>query len=336
VNVTSGRLKVLFIGGYGRSGSTLLDRVLGTVGGFCSCGELRHIWQEGFVENRLCGCGQPFRECPFWTEVAALAFGGFDQVDIRAILAVKSRVDRWWRSPQLAVGARSVGFTRDFQRYAAVLTTLYGGIRQAAGCDLIVDSSKDVSHGYILSAVGPPIDLSVLHLVRDGRATAYSWRHRPKHNPGSGRRVKQYRPSRAALEWGLINAATSGLRVVAPRYERMRYEDLVRDPYRGVARILDLVGEPDRRVPVANDGCVDLGIDHTVAGNPIRFQYGPVRICPDEEWRRQMPPLERAVTTALTAPALAAYGYTLRSGRSPAQPLTPRPPSKPRRLRASP
>jgi hypothetical protein len=95
----------------------------------------------------------------------------------------------------------------------------------------------------------------------------------------------------------------------------MRYEDVVRDPSGAVARILDLVGEAGRRVPVAHDGGVELGIDHTVAGNPIRFQHGPIRIHPDEEWRQQMTPLDRAVTTTLIAPALAAYGYTLRSGR---------------------
>ncbi|WP_420910932.1 sulfotransferase [Thermus thermophilus] len=37
------KVKVVFIGGYGRSGSTLLDRMLGQVEGFVSVGELRHI-----------------------------------------------------------------------------------------------------------------------------------------------------------------------------------------------------------------------------------------------------------------------------------------------------
>ena len=36
--------KVLFIGGYGRSGSTLLDRVLGSTDGFFSAGELRSLF----------------------------------------------------------------------------------------------------------------------------------------------------------------------------------------------------------------------------------------------------------------------------------------------------
>src|SRR6476469_754930 len=54
---------VLFIAGWGRSGSTLLDRMLGQVPGVFSAGELRDIWDRGVREDRLCGCGQPFHEC---------------------------------------------------------------------------------------------------------------------------------------------------------------------------------------------------------------------------------------------------------------------------------
>ena len=38
---------VLYIGGWGRSGSTLLAHVLAEVPGFVSVGELRYVWQGG-------------------------------------------------------------------------------------------------------------------------------------------------------------------------------------------------------------------------------------------------------------------------------------------------
>src|SRR6266542_1121845 len=38
---------VLFIGGYSRSGSTLLDLLLGQLPGFFSSGELAYIWSHG-------------------------------------------------------------------------------------------------------------------------------------------------------------------------------------------------------------------------------------------------------------------------------------------------
>jgi hypothetical protein len=48
-----GRVTVLYVAGTGRSGSTLLARVLGEADGFVAAGELRYVWQRGLVEDRL-------------------------------------------------------------------------------------------------------------------------------------------------------------------------------------------------------------------------------------------------------------------------------------------
>src|SRR4051794_15439538 len=74
-------IKVLYIGGYGRSGSTLLVQLLGQIEGFHSVGEMWNIWQQCFTENQLCGCGKPFHECPFWSAVVEEAFGGFERLE---------------------------------------------------------------------------------------------------------------------------------------------------------------------------------------------------------------------------------------------------------------
>ncbi|MBA3432215.1 MAG: hypothetical protein H0U16_12145, partial [Actinobacteria bacterium] len=50
-------LKVLFIMGWTRSGSTILDNLLGEVEGFFSTGELHYLWRRGLLEGRLCSCG---------------------------------------------------------------------------------------------------------------------------------------------------------------------------------------------------------------------------------------------------------------------------------------
>ena len=55
--------KVLYIGGFGRSGSTLVERILGQLPGFCSAGEIVFLWQRGLIDGQLCGCGVPVPEC---------------------------------------------------------------------------------------------------------------------------------------------------------------------------------------------------------------------------------------------------------------------------------
>ena len=62
-------VKVAFVGATGRSGSTLVARVLGGAPGACSVGELCWIWNYGVLNDRPCGCGEPFSACPFWTAV---------------------------------------------------------------------------------------------------------------------------------------------------------------------------------------------------------------------------------------------------------------------------
>ena len=60
--------EVLLIIGYGHSGTTILDMVLGSAEGSFSCGELTYITRNQFFEE-YCSCGSVIRECPFWSVV---------------------------------------------------------------------------------------------------------------------------------------------------------------------------------------------------------------------------------------------------------------------------
>ena len=55
-------VKVVLIVGRGRSGSTILDNVLGGIEGFVSVGELHNLWRRAILKGRLCGCGVPLVE----------------------------------------------------------------------------------------------------------------------------------------------------------------------------------------------------------------------------------------------------------------------------------
>ena len=53
-------LRVVYIAGAGRSGSTLFARILGQAAGFCYVGEMKYFWENGSVKNELCTCGSAF------------------------------------------------------------------------------------------------------------------------------------------------------------------------------------------------------------------------------------------------------------------------------------
>ena len=99
-------MRVVFIGGSGRSGSTLIERLLGRLPGVCNVGEVAFLWERGLQRGELCGCGLALLECPFWCEVGKRAFGGWDSFNVDRFLALKESVDRNQFIPALAVPAR--------------------------------------------------------------------------------------------------------------------------------------------------------------------------------------------------------------------------------------
>ena len=86
-------LNVVCIAGVGRSGSTLLDRILGSLPGAVSLNELRPLWRNGFINNRPCACGASFNDCEFWSEVRR-RFEPQCEFPPEELVALHDRVDR--------------------------------------------------------------------------------------------------------------------------------------------------------------------------------------------------------------------------------------------------
>src|SRR6266511_818824 len=302
---------VVFIAGYARCGSTLLERILGQIDGFKSFGELRHVWFRSFGENQLCGCGRPFRDCPFWSEVVQRAFGGFGNVHFESIDRNKHGVDGFIHIPRILTGGWTRTYRRRMDAYLSSLTRLYRAIQEVSGARYLVDASKDPQHAYILRAM-PSFDVRMVHLIRDSRAVAYSWRRvRPRPEIfWETRLMPRYPAIRTALAWTATNAGSEVARRIGMPYVRVRYEDLVRDPRSQVARILDrLALDGGADLGFLRDGRAELQPSHTVSGNPMRFASGGVPIRLDDGWLREMRSLDRSVVTALTLPRLRRYGY---------------------------
>ena len=135
-------VKVVYVGGSNRSGTTLVDLALGQAPGFVSCGELVNLWSRSLSGERLCGCGLDVRECPFWRSVAERAFGGWDQLDIDDLTKLSRSVNRLRYLPLIVAPWLWPPFARRLKRFEVVLTQLYRAIANVADADYVVDSSK--------------------------------------------------------------------------------------------------------------------------------------------------------------------------------------------------
>jgi Sulfotransferase domain len=305
-------VKVVFIGGYSRSGSTLLDCMLGQVPGVFSTGELAYIWTHGLQENRLCGCGARFLECPFWKRVGDVAFGGWERVDVDQMLELERAVNRHRFVPLLLVPRLSRRYRSRLDRYAAVLARIYTSIQEVAGARVIVDSTIDPAYGFLLKHV-PNLDLRLVHLVRDSRATAFSWTRwqRRRDRVDTVMYQRRFPPAITALRWMVYHLLVHLLGRSGPVELRVRYEGVAASPRKEIQRILNHVAEPvgDRELTFLGEGTATLGVNHTVAGSLLRLRHGALEVRLDDEWTRALSRANRTVVTLLSWPFLRAYGY---------------------------
>ena len=311
-------VRVVYLGGLGRSGSTLLERLLGELPGVCPAGELVHMWQRGVAEDERCGCGEAFGGCDFWTQVGKTAFGGWENVSTERILGLRAAVDRTRRIPLLARRSLPVSLQAAVTDYTGYYLSLYRAIADVSGCQTVVDSSKHASLAFCL-ARRREIGLRVIHLVRDSRAVAYSWTTqvaRPDGTgDGTGTYMTTYRPARAATQWNAQNGALQLLARRGTPVLRLRYEDFVAAPEQSLRQAARFAGIAAGDPPLGFLGSdresryALLSEAHTASGNPMRFATGKVPIRGDDRWRAVMPGAERRMVTALTLPLLWHYGY---------------------------
>jgi len=311
VNVAS----VLFLGGLGRSGTTLLERALNEIPGVCALGEVVHLWQRDVRDDERCGCGERFSGCVFWQAVGEEAFGGWDRLDISRVLALRDAVERTRHIPLLARRRLAESRRGDVLAYGAYYAAIYRAAAAITGASVIVDSSKHSALAHCLRWMRPgAIDLRVVHVIRDPRGVAYSWTKKVLRPESDGDEMTRYSPAHSALLWTAHNTAIDLLGRRGVPVSRLRYEEFLADPagtLRHLAAFAGLELTPDA-LTFLDPGHVELGLGHSAAGNPMRFRSGRLPLHPDDAWRTHLAPAQRRLVAALCAPLLRRYGYPVR------------------------
>jgi hypothetical protein len=296
-------VKVIYIASNGRSGSTILDMLLGMKPGCFTVGEVQLV---GFARGgaRLpCGCGSNVGECAYWKTVLGSLAGNVD-LDLVSRFRENPNAGRVIRLAELArMLFRPGGGSRE-RAYARENVRLFEQIREAAqtyearDITRIIDASKDPYRLYNMSA-GSEIDLQAIHLVKDPRAFVYSM---IKNDRGFTRLLKSLRMStRYLVENAIIQLASRRIRPGGKI--RIRYEDLVSDVEGQLARVL-----PE---PGSDDGTASENwwreLQHGVAGNASRLRKDQIKA--DTGWHTEMSRYERLVVWGVTLPLARAYGY---------------------------
>jgi hypothetical protein len=305
-------VRILYIGGTGRTGSTLLERMLGQLPGVFNAGELTWLWY-GLLGDGRCSCGERLAGCAVWEAIFERAYGGLDRVDVRETFELRRRGSSRYLPTMVVPAARRRLLAR-LEPLPERLELLYRGIQAATGSRLVVDASKEPHYSWILRS-RPDLDVHFVHLVRDPRAIAFSWARVKPETGFDGRVLLERRGTvMSAVYHNVSNAAAEALWGWVPgRYLRVRYEDLMADPRGTVAAIGDFVGVDLDVGPLLEGSTAHLKATHSAWGNPNRFESGRIELRHDDEWRAALPARDRALTTALTLPFLRRYHYPVRA-----------------------
>lgn len=314
-------MSVVYLGGFGRSGSTLVERMLGAAPGWVNVGELVDLARSVAPRDELCGCGTPFSRCPLWTRVGELAFGGWTEQVVAGLAELQRAAARQRHLPGLlnprhAPSAQLIALRSSYER-------IYAAVAEAAGASVVVDASKGPALGQALAGAAG-IDLRILNVVRDPRAVAWSWSRRVVRPHATAGREEMWRISarRAAAQWTALQLEVEAMaRRSGVPSGRLRYEDFVADPIDSLMDAMGPLGLPlgPGDLPRIVDGAVELGPSHGLSGNPARFLSGAVELRGDDGWTTRMPAVDRAVVTTLTLPLLRAYGYPIAPAPSDAR-----------------
>jgi len=301
--MTEPPLKVLCITGWCRNGSTIVGNVLNELPGFFHVGELHFLWKNaaGRGANNRCGCGRPLLQCAIWSQILPLgrpagisAEAYADVVIARQRAFVRTR--HTWRVLRRGL------YCDGIREHADLMGQVYRAIAKRTGAAVLVDTNKIPGESALLSQLAG-IESYYVHLIRDPRAVAGSW-HQPKDY------AYAMSASMSTAYWDGFNLAAAALtRCHSKRSLTVRYEDFIADPAAALTAMLRLCGTGSSVIPLQGR-VIELGVNHTVTGNPDRFRSGTTVIRDaDDSWKASLPTSAKLAATALSWPLFWRYGY---------------------------
>ncbi len=302
------RPTVVYIAGSGRSGSTLLERILGAMPGYVNVGELLDLPRKVAPRDELCGCGVRFSLCPFWSGVGQRAFGGWSSEVLQDLHRLQTLVARQRHLPRLLGGHAGPAFTAALGRYGERYAEIYAAAASTASARYVVDASKWPAQALALHRGG--IDVRVVHLVRDVRGHTHSMNRqnvlRPHARADEGEAMWHNAPALGAANWLATQTEVDLLRARRVPVARVRYRDLVAQPRTTIERALRQlsVEMPGGALSHIDGRTVTLGPSHGLSGNPSRFTHGPTVLRSDDRWRSEMRRRDQLLVTAIGLPQM--------------------------------
>ncbi|MEO6819285.1 MAG: hypothetical protein ABI266_06010 [Ginsengibacter sp.] len=164
-------MKIIYIAGDGRSGSTILDSVLGNIEGSISVGECARFWKRFQEKDTLCGCGDKIEACLLWSKVDEVLKSNFVNYDITDVISKVNYIRQFNNYKNIP----SIVSNTEWKEFCEIIILFYRTIAKVAGKEIIIDSSKYPNWIYFLSELNF-CEIKIIHLERNLQSVANSWK----------------------------------------------------------------------------------------------------------------------------------------------------------------
>ena len=267
-------MKIAYIVGLGRSGSTLLDLMLNAHSRTTTVGEVKKLKSYAAARRKVrrkqrghltsgnrCTCqAETIWQCEFWSQV-------------NRILEEKHGMNL------LDLNIQS----KDEERFRHDNKILFHALGEASGAEVVVDSSKSLLRLLRLRNV-PELEVHPVHIVRNpwGRSNSV--------------RKDRSRVYTAAIHYSYDSIRTY-LSLVGKPHTMIRYEELVSRPRLELQSLMQYMGLE------FEEGQFDWANQesHNLAGNRMR-RGGDSTLKLDTSWRDELSAMQKAGISMLSAP----------------------------------
>lgn len=299
------RNHIIYIMGHSRSGSTILNIMLGTLDNVAAAGETGNFYRSALLNDEFCSCGERFSKCEFWSPIKNSVQQKLT-TQVSEYIAYSRQVENW---RNLLFPGRMKRLDLSEKDYINSADYLYKTIFEKASASTLVDASKDPMRFHWLRK-NDKYAFTLLHIVRDPRAVCWSQMQSFKKDLSSGlERDFKGKSIASTIKSLYVNAYTcERMKRKESNHLTINYDQLAcgdTQPLTDIGRITGLNVDALQLKVTQRKELVQF---HNAAGNRLRMNKS-ITVNYDNSWKTGLSKLQYLVITLVTLPLLFKYKF---------------------------
>ena len=282
------KVSIIYLLGAGRSGTTLLATVLNNHPNIQTLGEM-HQFLEYLKNHKLCSCGLPLNECPFWGPVVEVLNFSKEELLLKQKEAMLNEQHR--NIPGLIIGKKVD------KEYFESQNLIFETIHSVKSNKWLLDSSKYIAR-YLLLKKGKKLKVKGIYMVRDVRGVINSF----------SKNVQTPRnPVSTLFYYTAINFFGQLVCWLDKEVIKIKYEEFVANPIPTTVKIYSHIFESKSNF---EDMPSVFQIPHIIGGNRMK-KHNSIEIKSDDKWKVKIPRYKQIIYYLISLPFMLINHYKI-------------------------